>query len=68
MAQIPTRTVRVKATGKNANINVGDFDPKLHEELGPPKPTAPVAAPKVATPTPTPTPTATPQKKNATKG
>ena len=32
MASIPTRTVRVRATGTMANINVKDFDPKLHEE------------------------------------
>jgi hypothetical protein len=52
MPPIPTKRVRVLATGHVCTINVSDFDPRIHEDAPEPKraPTPAIAAPAAPTP------------------
>jgi hypothetical protein len=59
--QIPTKFVRVKATGHECTINAEDFHQDKHLELAAPKRPEPVAAP-------TPEPTPEPEKFDETPG
>jgi hypothetical protein len=45
MAAIPTKFVRVLATGHECLINASDFDPRLHAEVGGARRPAPIPAP-----------------------
>lgn len=37
MAAVPTKFVRVRATGHECNINASDFDPQIHVEASTPR-------------------------------